>query len=331
MDEQLGCSARPLAALYGPTSSGKTRMSVELCVRLAREVGHESVVISADSRQVYRHMNIGTSKTTTIEMSGIRHEMISIADPKNKYELETYAAVARGHIRECWARGRLPLIVGGTAVYVRSLLENWVVEHSARIRTSLRRDFPRSMATDAYQTLRRLDRAAAARVHPNNYEGVINVLAAVMSGSAPTLRRAAPEQADQRCLVLGLAPGNRKLDSRVAKAFDMQMAHGLFEEVLELAGRYGLEEEMRRRGRDSPNQVLHTHGYREFFEVAAEGRKPVRALTNADITLVKERAVAHIQGYAKRQRGALRGMGDAHTVRSTDEAFQALIRRIRTT
>jgi tRNA dimethylallyltransferase len=319
---------RLLVALYGPTSSGKTAMSVELCLRLAREIAAEPVVISADSRQVYRYMDIGTSKTTTIQMRGIRHEMISIAEPTTKYELETYVAAARAHIEQCWTHRRLPLIVGGTAVYVRALLEGWAVEHSAGLRTSLRRDFPRSMATDAFNTLRRLDRTAAARVHPNNYDAVINALMVVVSGSASPRKHTAPEQTPSHNVVLTLAPAPHVLDRRVAKTFDRQMEVGLLDEVLALAARYELEDELRRRGGDSHNQVLRTHGYREFFEVAAERRKPVHALTTADIALVRERAVAHIRSYTRRQRSAIRSMPDAKLVRSTDEALGAVIHRV---
>ena len=317
--------ARPLVALYGPTSSGKTRVSVELCLRLAREVGRAPVVISADSRQVYRYMDIGTSKTATTEMCGIRHEMISIADPTRKYELESYIAAARRHIEDCWAGGALPIMVGGTAVYVRSLIEGWYVLHSSALRTSLRRDFPRSMATDAYATLRRLAPTSAARVHPNNYEGIINALATVVSGSDSR------ERASRRSLVLGLAPSARELDCRVARTFDTQMAHGLFEEVLDLVCHYHLEDELRRRGHDSPNQVLRTHGYREFVEVAVECGKVVHSLTSADIALVRERALAHIRSYARRQCGALRRMREAQLIHSADEAFQAVIRLVSTT
>src|ERR1700755_415900 len=106
-----------LLALYGPTSSGKTKLSVEFARRLGREV----VVISADSRQVYRYLDIGTSKTTPKEMQGIPHRMISVADPVRKFELEDYVRKAGQHIQDAFAAGQVPFIVGGTGVYVKAL------------------------------------------------------------------------------------------------------------------------------------------------------------------------------------------------------------------
>lgn len=312
----MNADSRLLVALFGPTSSGKTRLSIELATRLRPQI--EPVVISADSRQVYRYMDIGTSKTTPAEMGGIRHEMLSVAEPDRKYELEWYVAAARGHIEQAWQSGQLPMIVGGTAVYVKALLEGWNVEESARARNSVRRDFPPDMAADAYETLKRLDRATASRVHPNNYEAVINALSRIMGGPAPDRTATA----GVRAVVLGLDRPASELDARVAGTFDRQLQDGLFEEILELGDRYGLDDDMRRRGKRSSNQVLHTHGYREFWEIAAERGKPVRSLTANDISRVRAGVVEHIQGYTRRQRAGFRKLPGLRMVRSTDQALQ---------
>lgn len=307
-----------LVALYGPTSSGKTALSLDLGERLRDDHGMTPVVISADSRQVYEHMDIGTSKIGRADIRGIRHEMIDVTEPVRKLELEAYVAQARGHIEACFAAGELPMIVGGTAVYVKSLLEGWDVDRSATAHRTLRKDFPPSMAADAHATLRRLDRAAAGRVHPNNYEGVINALAAAMGGRE---REAdAPGAANVTHVVLGLDRPPHELDDRVARAFDDQMDQGLLEEVVDLADRYDLDAEMRRHGRKSPNQVLHTHGYREFFEVASDGGKPVASLTANELAQIRERVVGTIQAHTRRQRGALRKMPGLVPVRTVDEA-----------
>ncbi|HVX43901.1 MAG TPA: tRNA (adenosine(37)-N6)-dimethylallyltransferase MiaA [Mycobacteriales bacterium] len=303
-----------LVALFGPTSSGKTALSVELGRQLRRQI--EPVVVSADSRQVYRHLDIGTSKTTPEEMRGIRHEMLSVADPDRKYELESYVAAARGHIEQAWQRGQLPMIVGGTAVYVKALLEGWNVQDSARTRNSVRRDFPPDMAEDAYETLKRLDRKAAGRVHPNNYEAVINALSRIMSTPDGGSKQTA------RTVVLGLDRPASELDARVASTFDRQLRDGLFDEVLGLGERYDLDAEMRRRGKRSGNQVLHTHGYREFWEVALERGKPVRSLTPGDIAEVRAGVVEHIQGYTRRQRAAFRKLPELRMVRTVERAVQ---------
>jgi len=307
-------SPRLLLVLFGPTSSGKTAPYVDLAGRIERELGREVVVVSADSRQVYRYMDIGTSKTTAAEMHGIRHEMLDVAEPVRKLELEKYDGLARQHLADAFAAGHIPFVVGGTGIYVKALLEGWQVDRVGAARESLRRDFPRGMAADAHAMLRRLDRAAAARVHPNNYAAVINALAGIMAADQPT----AP---DLTTLVLGLDPGCRVLDQRVARTYDEQVARGLFDEIVHLNERYGLDRDLRGRGRDSPNQVLHTHGYREYFDVAMERGKPVARLSGAERAEVRARVVEHIRGYTRRQRSWLRKLRGARVVRSVDEAF----------
>jgi tRNA dimethylallyltransferase len=302
-----------LLALYGPTSSGKTKLSVEFAQRLGRDV----VVISADSRQVYRYLDIGTSKTTTEEMRGIPHRMISVADPVRKFELEDYVRQAGQHIQDAFAAGQVPFIVGGTGVYVKALLEGWEVDRSGAARTSLRRDFPKAMAADAYAMLRRLDRTAAARVHPNNYEAIINALAAAM---AP---RADRRDGGVRTVVFGLSPEQRVLDQRVERTFDGQVSRGLLKEIEFLNARYDLDERGAA-GHNRDNQVLHTHGYREYFEVAAERGKRVHQLTEPDLAEVRTRVLEHIRGYTRRQQSFLRKLPDVRVVRTAAQALSAM-------
>jgi tRNA dimethylallyltransferase len=312
-------AGRLLAALYGPTSSGKTAMSVEIASRLENELGRKVVIISADSRQVYRYMDIGTSKTTPDQMRGIQHEMLDVAEPTRKFELEEYARLARRHITDAVAASAVPFIVGGTGVYVKALLDGWALDKIGAARNSLRRDFPPSMADDAYAMLRRLDRQAAARVHPHNYTAVINGLAALMAAED---RTAQPERLSLATVVLGLDPGPRTLAQRVAGTYENQLRRGLFGEILDLNDRYQLDAEVRRRGHDGPNQVLHTHGYREYFEVAAEGHKNVANLTEAEHAEVGNRVVQHISGYTGRQRTWFGKLPAVRMVRSPGQAYQ---------
>jgi tRNA dimethylallyltransferase len=311
--------------LYGPTSSGKTKMSVELAQRIRRTLARETVIISADSRQVYRYLDIGTSKTTSEEMQGVPHELISVADPVRKFELDDYVPLARQHIQDAFAKGKVPFVVGGTGIYVKALLEGWDVARSSTVRDTLRRDFPKAMMGDAYAMLRRLDRTTAARVHPNNYEAIINALASAM---APDERRR--DDANVRTVVLGLSPAQRVLDQRVERTYDAQVSRGLFEEVQNLNARYHLDREVRevhKRGRESQNQVLHTHGYREYFEVAAERGKPVGKLTAAELAEVRARVVEHIRGYTRRQAAFLRKLPAPQLVTSPERAMAAVAAR----
>ncbi|MPZ96511.1 MAG: hypothetical protein GEU96_16755 [Propionibacteriales bacterium] len=308
---------RLIVALYGPTSSGKTHVSVELCLRLRDELGVEPVVISADSRQVYRHMDIGTSKTTREEMHGVRHEMIDVAEPIRKLELENFVSQARDHMDACWDSGGVPVVVGGTSVYVRSLLEGWEVDAVAESRNALKKDFPRSMASDAHEVLARLDRKAAAKLHANNYDGVINALAHVMGNDTERSKSAL----GARRVVLGIDRPVRDLDRRVAGTYDNQMRRGLQDEILDLNARYGLEDQFRRLSNQAPNQVLHTHGYSEWFELARETGKPLDRLTPDDLDTVRERVVERIRTHTRRQRSAFKKLQGVRMIRNAREAF----------
>lgn len=324
-----GPDGRLLIAVFGPTSSGKTRLSVELARALMRASGREAVIISADSRQVYRYMDIGTSKTTPQQMHGVRHELLDVLEPVRKLELEEWAALARAQVDRCFATGAIPLLVGGTGVYVKALLDGWNVDAVGPVRESVRRDFPRAMAADAYQMLRRLDRDAAARVHPANYEAVINALASAMAPSPGPDRPAGPGRpgpgaAGQRQVLLGLDPGARRVDAAVGATYDDQVRRGLVAEVADLAARYDLDREYRRVGAGSPNQVLRTHGYREFFEVAAGRGQPVRRLGERDLAAVREQVLDHIRQYTRRQRSWFRKLPSARMVGSAQEALSVV-------
>lgn len=311
---------RLLVAVYGPTSAGKTKVSVELCLRLRDELGLTPLVVSADSRQVYRYMDIGTSKTTPEEMRGIPHTMLDVTEPVRKLELEAYVAEARRQMDVCWADGGVPVVVGGTSVYVRSLLEGWEVDAVAEARSALRRDFPRSMAEDAYEVLARLDRNAAAKVHANNYDGVINALAHAMGNDPDRAVASVPT----RQVVLGVDRPAADIDRRVAETYDEQVRRGLRDEVLGLDERYELEPQYRRLGKKAPNQVVHTHGYSEWFDVALDRGKPVEKLTAADQDEVRDRVVERIRAHTRRQRSAFPKLTGMKMVRGAKDAFEAV-------
>jgi tRNA A37 N6-isopentenylltransferase MiaA len=259
-------------------------------------------------------------------MHGIRHEMLDLVEPVRKFELEDYTRLARRHISDAFAANVVPLIVGGTGIYVTALLGDWETERVAAARRSLRRDFPRSMTDDACAMLRRLNRCKADQVHRNNYEAIINALAIIVSqgdsGSSDHL--------DLTTAIFGLDPGPQALDQRVAQTYDRQVQSGLFEEIKSLNARYDLDREIRLRGRDSQNQVLHTHGYREYFDVALATGKPVSGLTGSELAEVRARVVERIRRHTRRQRTWLSKLPGTRVVTSADQAFARVSRLLDT-
>src|SRR5579862_6399785 len=118
-------AGRRAVAIYGPTSSGKTALSLDVCAA-ASERGLRPVVLNADSRQVYAGMDIGTSKIKPSQMRGFEHRLLDVAEPSSKLSLEAYARMAREELGSLAASGdALPVLVGGTGVYVQSVLAGW--------------------------------------------------------------------------------------------------------------------------------------------------------------------------------------------------------------
>jgi tRNA A37 N6-isopentenylltransferase MiaA len=242
--------------------------------------------------------------------------MIDVAEPARKLELETFVAEARRDMAASWAAGGVPVIVGGTSVYVRSLLEGWEVDAIAEARNAVRRDFPRSMAADAYAVLTRLDPKAAGKIHENNYDAIVNALARAM-GNDPE-RAAAPAT---RQVVFAVDRPATEIDQRVAATYDHQVERGLRDEVLELDERYDVLAQYRRLGSKSPNQVVHTHGYTEWFDVALDRGKAVENLSGADLDEVRSRVVERIRTHTRRQRAAIPKLAGVRPIRTASDAF----------
>lgn len=294
---------RPAVAIYGPTSSGKTALSLDVCEAAAGR-GLHPVVLNADSRQVYAGLDIGTSKIRPSEMRGFEHRLLDVAEPSSKLSLEAYAQLARDELASLAAsEDALPILVGGTGVYVQALLQEWDLTGTGALRRSLERDFPSSDVEGAYHVLARLAPEVARRVHPGNYEAILNAL----------VRRMAGEEGDQAATpfafaVYGIDRGEAETDRRIEATVDAQIREGLLEEIAELDRRYRLVDQARRPGRQR-NVALETHGYREFIRAAASTGKAIAALGGADLAGARAEALGHIWAYSRRQRSWFRKLG----------------------
>jgi tRNA dimethylallyltransferase len=290
-------------AIYGPTSSGKTALSLDVC-EAASGRGLRPVVLNADSRQVYAGMDIGTSKIKPSQMRGFEHRLLDVAEPSSRLSLEEYAQMARDELASlAAAEDALPVLVGGTGVYVQSVLDGWDLAGTGTLRRSLERDFPRSDVTGAYHMLARLAPEAARRVHPHNYEAILNALVRRMAGETGN-EAAAPFA----FAVYGLDRGEAQTDRRIETTLDAQIRRGLLAEIAALDRQYRLVEQARRPGRRR-NVALETHGYREFLRVAASTGKAIEELADADLAAARAEALGHIRAYSRRQRSWLRKLG----------------------
>jgi len=294
---------RRAVAIYGPTSSGKTALSLDVC-EAAAERGLRPVVLNADSRQVYTGMDIGTRKIKPSHMRGFGHRLLNVAEPSSKLSLEAYAQMARDELALLAAsEDALPVLVGGTGVYIGSVLAGWDLTGTGTLRRSIERDFPRSDVNGAYQVLTRLAPKVARRVHPNNYEAILNALARRMAGDAG-IEVATPFA----FAVYGIDRGETETDRRIERTLDVQIRDGLLKEIAELDRRYRLVEQACRPGRRR-NVASETHGYREFVRVAASTGKAIEELDGADLAAARAEALGHIRAYSRRQRSWFRKLG----------------------
>lgn len=225
----------PLLCVVGPTASGKSRLAVEL----ARRMGGE--VISCDSMQVYRRMDIGTAKPTPAEMDGIPHHMIDVVDPEVPYSCAEYVAAAKQIIVEVRAREKLPVICGGTGLYLDRLLHggnDTTAASSPAIRAELEDYRLRHGNAALHRLLEQTDPKSAAAIHENNVPRVIRALEIFrVTGRTKTeIDRlcAAPDPA--YCpYVIGLSWEREVLGRRIDARVDAMMAAGLPEETRRLA------------------------------------------------------------------------------------------------
>ncbi len=162
-----------LVAIVGPTAVGKTALALALAARLGGEI------VSADSRQIYRSMNIGTAKPTPAELAAVPHHLIDIVDPDADFSLAVYHDLATAAIEQIGARGRLPLLVGGTGQYLAAVLEGWQIPRVApqpELRAALERAAEREGAPALHARLAQVDPAAAAAILPTNLRRIIRAL-----------------------------------------------------------------------------------------------------------------------------------------------------------
>lgn len=266
----------PVVVIVGPTAVGKTKTGIELAKAFDGEI------VSGDSVQVYRGMDIGSAKVTKEEAEGIPHHLIDICDPDDAMSVAMFQQLARAAIDDIYARGKLPIIVGGTGLYIRSILYDYeFVERP--VDEALRADLERLAEVEGrealHQRLVELDPERAATIHPNNVRRVVRALEVAMQGDTQTTDSAPSEHYDYRLFVLHA--DREMLYARINQRVDAMMEAGLVEEV----------------------ERLLAQGYRDTQSMRAIGYKEMIPYVEGEIS--KDRATdllkQHTRQFAKRQ------------------------------
>lgn len=221
----------PIVAIVGPTASGKSALALRLCEAVSGEI------VTADSRQVYRFMNIGTDKPTQEERARVPHHMIDLVDPDEPYTLATYQEQAYGVIADITARGRLPVLAGGTPLYANAVLEGWTiprVEPDMSLRASLEAEAARYGAERLHQRLAALDPDAANTILPTNTRRIIRALEVIQQTGQPITTQQRKSAPPYRILTIVLQCERGELYRRIDARVEAQIARGLVEEVASL-------------------------------------------------------------------------------------------------
>lgn len=232
--------SRPLIVVAGPTASGKTALGIALARAVAATgawAGGE--IVSADSRQLYRGLDIGTAKPTRAERAAAPHHLIDILDPDDDFSLARYVALARDAIDAIHRRGAVPLLVGGTPLYVNAVVEGWRlprVPPDPALRAELEAEAARDGLALLERRLAAVDPAAAARA-AGNARRVIRALEVYRVTGRPMSAQEGKEPPPYRILQLGLALARPALHARIDARVDRMVAAGLVDEVRALLAR----------------------------------------------------------------------------------------------
>ncbi len=276
----------PPIFIAGPTASGKSSLAISLA-RL-----FDSVIISADSMQIYRGLDIGTAKECQKTRQKIEHKMIDIVDAKDEFSVAEYAEMAKAEIKNAQEQGKLPIIVGGTGLYFEALLYPMsfasVIKNQS-LRDELSAELEEYGAEYMHQKLANLDVETSKRIHKNDTKRVIRALEIIIT-SKKTLKENSDDiqKENPDVIMIALNTERAKLYERINERVDVMFAQGLVNEVYSVG--------------DFSYQSMQAIGYKEFssFEPIklADGSY---TLNECDLTAIKDLIKQHTRNYAKRQ------------------------------
>ncbi|MCU5706859.1 MULTISPECIES: tRNA (adenosine(37)-N6)-dimethylallyltransferase MiaA [Bacillus] len=269
-----------VAVIIGPTAVGKTKLSIDLAKALNGEI------ISGDSMQIYRTMDIGTAKVTKEEMDGIPHYMVDIKNPEDSFSVAEFQERVRKHIREITERGKLPIIVGGTGLYIQSVLFDYQFTDDAG--DTIYREQMEKLALErgveyVHKKLQEVDPESAERIHANNVRRVIRALE-IFHTTGEKMSEQLEKQENELLYdvsLIGLTMDREMLYDRINLRVDIMMDQGLLEEV----------------------EGLYNRGIRDCQSIQAIGYKEIYDYFEDRVSL--EEAVSQLKTnsrrYAKRQ------------------------------
>lgn len=296
MNEQNEQTKLPLLFIVGPTAVGKTALSIELAQKLNGEI------ISGDSMQVYRGMNIGTAKASLEERALIPHHLIDIRDPQEPFTVSEFQQLATEIIGDIHARGKLPIVVGGTGLYVESLCYHFQFGEGApneEVRAALMKRSEVEGNAVLYEELQSVDPAAAAKIHMNDTRRIVRALEVWQTTGTRISESSVRKESKYDALWIGLNMDRAKLYARIEQRIDLMVKQGLIDEVKAL----------KEKGLEGNHVALQALGYKEIIQWL-NGRLDY----NGAIELLKK----DTRHFAKRQLSWFRRMPEITWFDTTD-------------
>ncbi len=221
---------KPLIIIAGPTAVGKTEISIEVAKRLNGEI------VSADSMQIYKYLNIGSAKPTKEEMQEICHYLIDEIDPRSEFSVSEYRDLAREYIDKILLKNKIPIVTGGTGLYVNSLIYEMDFSNTScdkSVRKNLTEEYEKYGSEYLHDKLKEVDREGAERIHHNNVQRVIRALEIFYrtGKSMKDFSKDLVEVKDYNVIMIGLNRNREELYERVDKRVDIMFTKGLVDEV----------------------------------------------------------------------------------------------------
>ncbi len=220
-----------LIAIIGPTGIGKTKLSIQLASRFDGEI------INADSRQIYRHMDIGTAKPIGEELAAVPHHLVDIIEPDKEFSLAEYQQLTDKTIHDIQARGKIPFLVGGSGLYVWAVLEGWIVPKVAPdvyFRKELEKRAELGQGDDLYRELKQIDPSAAEKIDPHNIRRVIRALEVNKFADSTFSHLQKKQPPPFQTLIIGLTAERKELYPRADERVDNMLKQGFVDEVSKL-------------------------------------------------------------------------------------------------
>ncbi|WP_147635396.1 tRNA (adenosine(37)-N6)-dimethylallyltransferase MiaA [Risungbinella massiliensis] len=279
---------QPVVLIVGPTAVGKTALSLTIAEQFKGEI------ISGDSMQVYRGMDIGTAKATPEERSTVPHHLIDILDPSEPFSVQLFQKLARHEIDQIASRGHLPIVAGGTGLYVEALVYEYQMPNVTEDPAYRQKWWQFAVdhgAVALHQELHRVDPASAVRIHPNDTKRIIRAMEVTEKTGIPFSELTKKGESRYDALWIGLTMPRDQLYERINKRVDLMIEEGLLEEVKGL----------REAGYHLPLTSIQAIGYKEIYQYL-EGELSLEAAI--------ERIKKGTRNYAKRQLSWFRRMPD---------------------